>query len=48
MKAVAAAALSSHPWPAQDIEAGKAVFRKCVACHAADTTTNKVGPHLAT
>lgn len=31
---------------AQDIEAGKAAFRKCVACHATDTTTNKVGPHL--
>ena len=31
---------------AQDIEAGKAVFRKCLPCHAADATTNKVGPHL--
>lgn len=31
---------------ARDIEAGKAAFRKCVACHATDTTTNKVGPHL--
>lgn len=31
---------------AQDIEAGKAVFRKCMPCHATDTTTNKVGPHL--
>lgn len=31
---------------AQDIEAGKAAFRKCGACHTVDTTTNKVGPHL--
>jgi cytochrome c len=31
---------------AQDVEAGKVVFRKCAACHAADTSTNKVGPHL--
>lgn len=31
---------------AQDVEAGKAVFKKCSACHAADGTTNKVGPHL--
>ncbi|WP_082496631.1 cytochrome c family protein [Aminobacter sp. MSH1] len=23
-----------------------AVFKKCSACHAADSTTNKVGPHL--
>src|SRR5690606_4167733 len=31
---------------AQDVEAGKAAFRKCAACHATDTTANKVGPHL--
>lgn len=31
---------------AQDVEAGKTVFKKCVACHAADATTNKLGPHL--
>ncbi len=31
---------------AQDVEAGKAVFKRCTACHAADKTTNKVGPHL--
>lgn len=30
----------------QDIEDGKTVFKKCLACHATDTTTNKVGPHL--
>lgn len=31
---------------AEDIEAGKTAFKKCVACHSVDTTTNKVGPHL--
>lgn len=31
---------------AQDIEAGKAVFRKCAACHNAETDANKVGPTL--
>lgn len=48
MKAMAAAAfvLVAPMAHAQDIEAGKAAFRKCVACHATDTTTNKVGPHL--
>ena len=29
---------------AQDAEAGKAVFRKCAACHNAETTANKLGP----
>lgn len=43
---LAAFILFAHPVHAQDIEAGKAVFRKCAACHAADTTTNKIGPHL--
>lgn len=31
---------------AQDVEAGATVFKKCMACHSADATTNKVGPHL--
>jgi cytochrome c len=31
---------------AQDIEAGKVVFKKCAACHNADTDANKVGPTL--
>ncbi|PTE06205.1 cytochrome c family protein [Mesorhizobium helmanticense] len=31
---------------AQDIEAGKTVFKKCAACHNADTDSNKVGPTL--
>jgi len=39
-------ALISSIAQAQDIEAGKAVFRKCAACHNADTDANKVGPTL--
>ncbi|CCV11650.1 Cytochrome c family protein [Mesorhizobium sp. STM 4661] len=31
---------------AQDVEGGKAVFKKCTACHNADTDANKVGPSL--
>ncbi|MER9331141.1 cytochrome c family protein [Mesorhizobium sp. M0488] len=31
---------------AQDIEGGKAVFKKCAACHSADTGANRVGPSL--
>jgi cytochrome c len=27
-------------------EAGAVVFRKCTACHSAEESTNKVGPHL--
>ena len=30
-----------------DAVAGKKVFNRCMACHAADKPTNKVGPHLA-
>ena len=29
-----------------DAAAGKVVFKKCMACHAADKEQNKVGPHL--
>lgn len=29
-----------------NIEAGKAVFKKCSACHAIDKPQNRVGPHL--
>jgi cytochrome c len=29
-----------------DAVAGKNVFKKCMACHAADKEQNKVGPHL--
>lgn len=31
---------------AQDVEAGKKVFKKCAACHYADKEKNKIGPHL--
>lgn len=34
------------PAAAQDIDAGKKVFARCAACHSAETTTNKLGPHL--
>jgi len=43
---VAASMLAASIADAQNVEAGKAAFRKCAACHATDTTTNKVGPHL--
>ena len=43
---IAASLLAASIAHAQDVEAGKAAFRKCAACHATDTTTNKVGPHL--
>ena len=29
-----------------DAAKGKTVFKKCMACHVHDTTTNKIGPHL--
>lgn len=42
-----AAALSSLPAFGQDVEAGKKVFNKCIACHAVgEGAKNKVGPHL--
>lgn len=44
---LAAAVVSAASAQAQDVEAGKIAFKKCVACHAADAKTNKVGPHLA-
>lgn len=31
---------------AQDIAAGKKVFKKCAACHVATEAKNKIGPHL--
>ena len=31
---------------AQNVEAGKKVFKKCAACHFADKEKNKIGPHL--
>lgn len=29
-----------------DVAAGEKVFKKCMACHVATETKNKVGPHL--
>ena len=29
-----------------DVAKGEKSFKKCMACHAPDTKTNKVGPHL--
>ncbi len=46
---MAAAALAALPTvaSAQDAEAGKAVFKKCMACHAVGPDAkNKVGPVL--
>jgi cytochrome c len=40
-------AFAAGPATAQDAAAGKLVFGKCMACHVADTSTNKLGPHLA-
>lgn len=31
---------------AQDVDAGKKLFARCVACHNIDNTANKMGPHL--
>jgi cytochrome c len=31
---------------AQNAEEGAKVFKKCVTCHTADDTTNKIGPSL--
>jgi len=32
---------------AGDVEAGKAVFKKCAVCHAVEPGKNKVGPSMA-
>ncbi|WP_246673374.1 MULTISPECIES: cytochrome c family protein [unclassified Mesorhizobium] len=31
---------------AQDVEAGKTVFKRCSACHNAESDSNKIGPTL--
>ncbi|MGX5802453.1 c-type cytochrome [Bradyrhizobium sp. Arg314] len=31
---------------AQDIEAGRTVFKKCATCHNAESDVNKIGPTL--
>jgi cytochrome c len=41
------AALFAMPAHAEgDAAKGETVFKKCMACHAPDSKTNKVGPHL--
>jgi len=45
--AIAATVLSATAAMADgDATKGQQVFKKCQACHAADSTTNKVGPYL--
>jgi cytochrome c len=38
--------IASHPVAADDLEAGKVSFKKCVLCHATEAGKNKVGPSL--
>jgi cytochrome c len=35
-----------HAAVADDVEAGKAAFKKCALCHATEAGKNKVGPSL--
>ena len=44
--AALAASLATPAFADGDAAAGKNVFKKCMACHAADKEQNKVGPHL--
>lgn len=45
--AALAVLLAAGSAPAQDLEAGKTEFKKCMACHAAgEGATNRVGPVL--
>lgn len=43
----ATAAANAPALAAGDAAAGQKIFNKCRACHVADKTTNRVGPHLA-
>jgi cytochrome c len=36
----------SHAAVADDVEAGKAAFKKCALCHTTEAGKNKVGPSL--
>jgi cytochrome c len=36
----------SHAAVADDVEAGKATFKKCALCHTTEAGKNKVGPSL--
>jgi cytochrome c len=38
--------LAIHPAFGQDVEAGKAAFKKCSLCHTIEAGKNKVGPSL--
>jgi cytochrome c len=44
--AALAVGLATPAFAEGDAAAGKVVFKKCMACHAADKEQNKVGPHL--
>jgi len=44
--AIAAMITAASPAASQDVRAGKTIFKNCMACHATDAKTNKVGPHL--
>jgi cytochrome c len=41
-----AVGLATPAFAEGDAAEGKNVFKKCMACHAADKEQNKVGPHL--
>jgi cytochrome c len=44
---LAAFAFAASPAPAQDVNAGKTSFAKCLACHSiGEGAKNKVGPEL--
>ncbi|MEQ9121774.1 MAG: cytochrome c family protein [Alphaproteobacteria bacterium] len=44
--ATLAAALAAPTVALADMDAGRKVYKKCVACHFVDKQQNKVGPHL--
>jgi cytochrome c len=45
--AIAVFLLAAGPAQAEgDVAKGEQVFKKCMACHAVNDKTNKVGPHL--
>jgi len=37
---------AAGPGQAADVEAGKAVFKKCALCHTTEAGKNKIGPSL--
>ena len=46
LAALLAAVLPAAAHADGDVAKGEKVFKKCMACHVHDSTTNKVGPHL--